>query len=571
MSATVFRGGEIVTCDAKDRTVEALGIKGGRIVAAGAEDDVRYATGPGAKVVDLGGATMLPGIVDTHPHVMHFGAIAEACVDLSDALDHADIVNRIAQRAKTTSAGDWVMATPVGEAHYFIRRSYRDLKEGALPDRHVLDRATADHPVFVQAWAPVTPNVLAFNSRALKQLGIDRSTPDRVSNVWIEKDATGEPTGRLTGSVTNYYSNDPFMTKLLKEIPLLNPEVVIPGTIRAMRAFNAMGVTTIYEGHAMDFPLIDAYRFLRQSGHLSMRVLCCPEIEPYGMPWTAPLDDAEFAARLVLARDMVSRHDDLLRVDGLTIGRGGPCWPGLLLMREPYRGPYGEETTGVSFVSLERVQRAIDFCSEHGVRLNVVTAGTAEHDDYLERFEALSKKPLTAEGRAWILQHIFFVEEEQARRIGALGLDATTSVSFSWGKGELFRERIGEEVLKDLMPLKRLLNHGIKVGCGTDWGPRNVFEQIALAVEPRFAGSGAKNAGPAQVVSRREALRMWTRDAAQILRWNGIGSLEAGNHADLAIVDRNPLSAPLETLPETKVHATLLAGNAVHGAEYLDR
>lgn len=225
----------------------------------------------------------------------------------------------------------------------------------------------------------------------------------------------------------------------------------------------------------------------------------------------------------------------------------------------------------MSFVSVERAQKAIDFCHDHRVRLNVVTAGTGEHDDYLERFEALGEKTLSAEGRAWMLQHIFFVEEEQARRIAALGLDATTSVSFSWGKGELFRERIGEEVLKDLMPLKRLLNHGIKVGCGTDWGPRNVFEQIALAVEPRFAGSGAKNAGPAQAVSRSEALRMWTRDAAHILRWNGIGSLEAGNHADLTIVDRNPLSARLDALPATKVHATLLGGKAVHGADYIER
>src|SRR5262245_47253372 len=139
MTAILFRGGKVVTCDADDRIADAIAIRAGRIVAVGDEENVRSALGE-ARVVDLAGATVIPGLIDTHPHVMHFGTIAEACADLSDAKDHADIVRRIAARAATTKAGDWVMATPVGEAHYFIRRSYRDLTEGVLPDRYVLDR-----------------------------------------------------------------------------------------------------------------------------------------------------------------------------------------------------------------------------------------------------------------------------------------------------------------------------------------------------------------------------------------------------------------------------------------------
>ena len=71
------------------------------------------------------------------------------------------------------------MATPVGEAHYFIRRSWRDLREGRLPTREVLDRASAEHPVIIQAWAPTTPNVLALNSLGLERLGITPGFPSR--------------------------------------------------------------------------------------------------------------------------------------------------------------------------------------------------------------------------------------------------------------------------------------------------------------------------------------------------------------------------------------------------------
>ena len=83
----------------------------------------------------------------------------------------------------------------------------------------------------------------------------------------------------------------------------------------------------------------------------------------------------------------------MLRVDGLTISRGGPCWPGFVLMREPYTGPYGEPTTGSSFVSRERARRAIEFCAREGLRLNIVSAGLAEHDDYLEDLRATDAVP----------------------------------------------------------------------------------------------------------------------------------------------------------------------------------
>jgi predicted amidohydrolase YtcJ len=138
-------------------------------------------------------------------------------------------------------------------------------------------------------------------------------------------------------------------------------------------------------------------------------------------------------------------------------------------------------------------------------------------------------------------------------------------MSFSWGKGELVRQRIGAGMLEHLIPLRRLLDAGLHVACGTDWGPKNVFEQIALAVEPTYAGSGA--AAPTPGISRQEALHMWTREAAHVLRWEDIGSLEPGNHADLCIVDRDPLTCPLEDLAETEVRATLLGGTVVHGAD----
>lgn len=234
-------------------------------------------------------------------------------------------------------------------------------------------------------------------------------------------------------------------------------------------------------------------------------------------------------------------------------------------MREPYQGPYGALTTGRSFVSLEKIKQAIAFCHEAGLRLNIVPAGLAETDTHLDQLESLGRAPLAADGRAWLVQNLYFAEPDQVRRLAALGMDVTTTMSFAWGKGELVRERLGEHLLPDFIPLARLLDAGLRVGCGTDWGPRSVFEHMALAVEPYYAASGRKAATPG--INRRQALDMWTRQAAQVLSWEGIGSLEPGNHADLVIVDRDPLRCPIDELPDTRVIATLLGGQTAAGAD----
>ncbi len=562
-SATLYRKAVVLALDDAVPPARALLVEGGRIVALGEDAEAGRRSRRDCEVVDARGATIMPGLIDTHPHVLHFGGLTHGLVDLAEATSHRDIVERIRIRACQAPAGSWIVTTPVGEPHYFLRRSWRDLEEGRLPDRHTLDQATADHPVFIQAWAPVIPNDCVLNSAALYALGIDRETPDRVDNVWIEKDAAGLPTGRLHGSVNNYYTNDAFMNGLLREIPLFEPEGILAGTRAAMLAYNRMGVTAVYEGHAMGPLEIGVYQQLRSEDALTLRVLTSLEAESYGLPWTAPLSDEQFLANLELAASMTDLRDDLLRSNGVTLSRGGPCWPGFLRMHRPYRGPYGEMTQGFTFVTEEKEQTALSFCAERGVRLNFIGAGDRDHDEFLARAERVARDH-ELRGRHWVLQHSYLLTEAQARRYGKLGFDVTTSLSFCWGKGDMLAERIGEHVLADLIPLRRMLDAGMTVACGTDWGPKNVFEHIELALTHRFCASGRTNRGAAQAVSRTEAIRMWTRDAARVLLWPGIGTLTPGNHADLIVVDRDPTRCDAGQLAGTRVLRTVLGGRTVH-------
>ena len=561
----ILEGGPIHTMDPTLGSVDAIGIADSRVRAAGSREEVRAAMGDGARSVALDGRTVLPGLIDTHPHLLHFAVMQAPLVDITAATTHAEIVERIAERARTTPPGEWIMTTPVGEPHFFVTRSWRDLAEGRLPDRHVLDRATSDHPVMIQAWAPVTPNVIAFNSKALEQLGLDADTPGQIGEVWIEKANGGAPTGILTGSVTNYYSRDEFANSLWLKIPFMQADQALPATERAMSEYNAQGVTAIYENHGMEPMFIDGYRALRDSDSLTVRVAVAQEAESYGMPWSKPKEPRQFIRDCEQAADLVELEDEMFRFLGLSFMRDGSCWPGTIRMREPYLGPYGDLTEGAEYISKERAALAMNVCGSCGMRLNTVVMGTRAHEENLAQLEAAAAH-FDLPSLHWILVHSWFLEGEQARRYARLGMDVTTSMAFCWGKGKLFRSRMKPSVLADLVPLRRLLDNGLVVGGGSDWGPKSAFRQIELALTHEVAGSDEPNLGAAQRVTREEAVAMWTRDAAPVLRWDDIGTLAPGAHADLVVLDRDPFACDVDAIGATVVEATLLGGRAVHGS-----
>ena len=467
-----------------------------------------------------------------------------------------------------TPPGEWIVTTPVGEPHYFVRRSYRDLEERRLPDRSVLDQATTEHPVHIEAWAPRLPNVCAFNTAGLRRCALTDTIPDRVSDVHFERADDGTLTGILHGAVNNYYCFDPFWVQVRTHLPGPASWELHNATVEEMAVYNGRGVTTIFEGHNMSPGHIAAYRDLRAEGRLSLRVQCAMEVEGFAYPPWQPLTLDEYRANLELGASLITEiggTDDMLRMSGVTFGQGGPCWPGGIRMPDPYMGPYGEPTTGVTFLSPEKLSAFVETCIETGMQANFVLTGYRDHDDVLAE---LSKHPIDAVRAAarennWLIQHAILITEAHARAYADYGFKLTTCMGFSAAKGDLYGERIGEWAWRDQVPLKRLLNAGLEVGLGTDWGPKDPWENLVLAETHEFWGSGHCNDTADHAVTRDEALAMWTRDAARTLDWDGIGTIHEGGWADLAIVDRNPTTGSLDELADTQVLRTVLGGKTV--------
>jgi predicted amidohydrolase YtcJ len=454
--------------------------------------------------------------------------------------------------------------SPVGEAHYFCRRSFSDLAEKTLPDRRLLDAAAPPGvAVMIQAWAPRTPNVCVLSSEGLARAGISSASPDRVGDVWIEKDTAGQPTGRLIGSVNNYYSHQPLTDGIYAAIPRPSGPAAASAVLAAITDRHAMGVTAVYEGHMLGFSELELYRQLRGMGALAMRVQVALEPAPVGLPGVALPAAERFGDRLRRAVTLTDRSDDWLRVDGVSASVSGPVTLGYHRSYQPYPDPYGRPTTGRAFLPPEFIDRALEICRAEGACFNTIACTSAEHDELLGRLE--SRTQPAADGYRAILQHAYFVDASRAQRYASLGVDVTTSCSFTFGKARLLAERLGSQVLADLIPFRRWLDAGVIVACGTDWGPASPWQHLGLALAPK-AWDGSPTGGPAQAVTPAEALTMWTADAATVLRWPQIGSLSPGGYADAIVVDRNPLTATPDEIAATRVHQTWIGGHRVYPA-----
>ncbi len=553
----------IYTMDARDTIADAVLISKGKIAAIGPKKVVEPLASRSARRLSAQGAAIVPGLLDTHPHLLHYGSLEEPLVKIWDCRNQGEIVGRIAQRAKAEPEGEWLQATPVGEPHFFHRRSYKDLVEGILPDRWSLDKASTKHPIVIQAWGPVRPSCMSFNSLALGKLGIDCHSPDRIGNVWIEKDAKGEPTGRVTGSVTNYYCYDAYGEQLWRGIPFLKGECLVPGTETAIGLFHQQGVTGVYENHMMDKVLIDAYRTLRREDRLKMRVLASQEAEAYGMPWSKPREMPDFIRRLENAAASVELNDPLFRFNGISLMWDGYCFGGAQMMRAPYLNVYGCITHGQRHITPEKAEYVMRFAAARKLRLNILSMGTQSHDEILDMVERVANE-YEIQALNWVLVHATTIESAQIKRFRKLNFSHTTSMTFCWGEGELMRRSMGPKVLPDIIPLRRFFDAEMPVGGGSDWGPKNAWEQIQLSLTHEFGESGYRNIGPDQTITRLEALSMMTRDAARVMRWDEIGHLAPGMQADLAIVDQDPVTCPVEDIKKTRVLKTLLGGEAVH-------
>jgi predicted amidohydrolase YtcJ len=536
----VLRGGKVLTVDDRFSTAAALAIRDGRFIAVGSNDDVRAYIGPKTRVLDGRGRTVIPGFIDTHVHALGV-AEAEATQPFKNLRSIGELQAWIRAEAERRPAASWIWTPRV-----FPTR----LLEHRFPTRQELDAAAPQHSVVVDgAYAFV------LNTAALRAAGIGRGSADPPGGA-IVKDGGGEPTGLLRN-----------VDSLLARFRPAPAKVPLDTLEQVHRQYVAAGITSVIERGA-SLEGFHTYDALRRADRLPVRATVTIRIP-------RPDDPAEVERFIRGLPFRFGSGDEWLKVGPLKIVADGGILIGTSFMREPYgvatRQLYAVDDPAYrGFLTLrpEQIASAIAVGHRLGWQMVAHVTGDAGVDVVLDAIEA-AQKAEPASDRRHTLVHAYFVNRETAARAARLQVLVDTQPAWYYKDADALSGALGRERLAHFIGLRTWREAGVRVAINTDhmfgvdgnesMNPFNPFLTL-YAATTRRTESGQVVSG-AETVSRQDALRMMTRDAARFsFDETSRGSIESGKLGDFVVLEDDLLTCSDERLRTLRTDLTVIGG-----------
>jgi predicted amidohydrolase YtcJ len=547
----VVRNAKILTVDARSSMAEALAIKGGVFVLVGGDAEVKKLIGGKTRVIDAQGRTVVPGLIESHVHALGAarGEVLQPFVQLGSL---AEIKEWVQRQAKALPAGAWIQAPRVDVTR---------IRERRLPTRADLDTAAPNHPV-VFTWQYASRVVQVLNTAGLKAAKITRDTPEPKTGK-IVKDAQGEPTGVVENArdlVGRYLPpRDVSEEAHLKALESL------------LHRYHQVGITSIFERNSS----VEGYRTyekLKAAGRLTVRV-----VVTIGQRSDGSAEGMEkWLKGLVL---LFGDGDDWLRVGPIKFFVDGGVLYGTAYMLEPY-GPdafqlYGltdPKYRGALSLSPAKVQNVIRAGHKLGWQMCSHVTGDGGVDVVLDALEAVHKdSPINH--RRYTLIHAYFPNPKAVRRAAALGVCVDTQPAWYYKDGDALASALGQSRLQSFIGVEDWRRGGVKVALNSDHmqgadpnsslNPYNPFLTMYAAITRKTEGGLV--IGPENRVSRANALRMMTADAAYLcFDEKRKGSIEVGKLGDLAILSDDLLTCDAERIKDIRSVMTVVGGRVVH-------
>jgi predicted amidohydrolase YtcJ len=549
----VVLNGRIHTVDARGSTVAALAVERDRFVATGDNDAIRARVGPGTRVIDAAGRTVVPGLIDGHAHVDREG-LKGVFPSLGATRSIRDIQDRIAALVRAARPGEWIVTMPIGDPPTYFGVP-DNLAEKRYPTRQELDAVAPDNPVYIRPiwgfWRHLPPLVSIANSRALALAGIDRGTDAPCPAVRIDRDASGEPTG--------IFLEDTMMP--IVELTLL---AAAPGFTRehrsrtlseSMLAYHRFGTTSVFEEHGVATELLRAYKDARRRGALTMRTAACLSPNWHAAPVDDPAAFAAFVEAWLGWLGEPALGDEWLRVTGVLVDIEPAPDNRVRARALPYTG-----WAGFNYDTALPRDRAKDFlvaCARNDIRVVGIWPNMLPLYEEVDRIVPLA-------GRRWVLGHISTLTTRDVDAIARLGLVVTSHTNrYVYKEGHLLQQRLGPARENEISPLRALMDAGVPVSLATDNVPVSLFYPFWQATARSSLYTG-RPVAPAQALTRAQALRAATINGAMLtFEERDKGSIEAGKLADLAILDGDPLTAPECGLKDIVADLTMVGGQVV--------
>ena len=515
------------------RSATSLAILGERIALLGSDEEVLESAGPGTQVIDLKGRLVIPGFIDTHIHPSMAGALLTGDLDFKTLRPESihQLQEIVRKKASETPKGEWVQGWGYDEERF---------TEGRLPNRWELDTAAPDNPVFL---VQTCGHVAAANSQALDIGGVSKDVPDPKQGI-IDRNPDGEPTGVLRNRAQ----------RLVKgHLPRRGRERMKEALRVALERLASYGVTGIHD--AWSGPaLIRIYQELLSEGRLPVRVGLMPPI--------ANQFEGDYLPQLTSLGLQTGFGSPMLRFVGAKVALDGMLRSGTAALREDYEGKEGDR--GLLTIDADVLQEKVRACHAADIRVCIHAEGDRGIDTALDAVEMAKEETPESELRHRI-EHFGLCHPDQMRRMKRLGVIPSVSINFIRDIGEGYQRVLGLERSEWVYPLKSLAEHDILGSCNSDW-PVSVGNPL-IGLHSAVARRTWKenDLGASQGVSVEEAVKAYTWNGAYASNEENIkGSIEVGKLADLAVVDRDIFTVPVDEILEARVDMTLLGGRVVY-------
>ncbi len=533
----VLWNGKILTLDDSNRTVGAVAILGKQIVAVGSNEEIRRLEGPGTKVVDLGGRTALPGLVDAHSHT---AGVPLDWLNLFDAHSILEIQQKVAQKAVMKAAGEWI----IGSGNFMTYSGWdeRRLKEKRWITRWDIDPVSPNNPVLLMKDAG---HALVLNSVGLARAGITKDTPDPRGEI-VRDPKTGELTGALLESAMNL---------AYQALPTLSDEALLDAARGASQQLLGWGTTTVADASVTD----DQLRLFQKMHSQSDQPLVSTIVYPL-VPATQPLEEnLQFVRNHILTTGFGNED---LKIGALKIFMDGGVTSRGAWFKTAYKDRPGYY--GIPQVNRKTLFETVRLADQLGWQLHFHTCGDAAAELALDALEAAQKENKTS-GRRHALTHLYVLTPEMIARMKRLGVIAVLQPNFVYTLGEHMRAALDDSMWEHFIPFKSLLEAGVPVALSADGHPENPFYGIyGSVIRKTEAGNPL---GSAEAVTVLDALRAYTRTSAYALfEENRRGSIEPGKLADVIVLGRDILKIPPEEIKDIQVLLTVK-----HGRIAIDR
>jgi predicted amidohydrolase YtcJ len=528
----IITNAKIWTVDRAQPRAEAVAIFRDRIIAVGGNSAIEAWRGPETRVVDAGGHLLLPGFNDAHVHFVSAGIELDS-VQLNDATSKEEFARRIAERARMTRKGEWILGGDWDETKW---------DPPVLPTKELIDSLTPDTPVFLSRY---DGHMVLANSLALRLAGITAKTADPPGGV-IVRDAQGNPTGAL---------KDAAMDLASKAVPPLSREQRSQAVRRALAHAASLGVTSVQHMNP-DYADIAVYNEMLERGELTTRI--------YAAPLIAGVDDQ---VKIGIRHAFGGPY---LRIGAVKAYADGSLGSRTAYFYEPYLdqpGTRGLLADGMHPISLmrDRMLKA----DAAGLQLCTHAIGDEAISMILDLYSDVVKSGGERDRRMRI-EHAQHMADKDFDRFRELQVIASVQPYQAIDDGRFAEPRIGHDRASRTYAFRTFLEHGVRLAFGTDWDIAPLNPMLTLYAAVTRATLDGKNPNgwfPEQKLTITEAIEAYTMGSAFAeFQENEKGSITPGKLADMVLLSQDILSIAPEKIRDTIVLKTFVGGKLVWDA-----